>query len=127
VGAGKGFLIPASPASAISGGQVIDTTLAYGLAVDINVVALTGGTAPGVIFTLSRVGFDGIYYPFWSSASVVAAGVISASFSDRMSSDYAAGTNNLQGILLGYATAFTWASTGAPTSLTFSANVTVRS
>jgi hypothetical protein len=90
------------------------------LAVDITLTSFTGGTTPSVTFYVDRLGNDGAWYRLWTSAALTAAGPTSASIGPGQS-----GTNAAPGVLTGTCR-FGWSSTGAPTSITFSASVSGR-
>jgi hypothetical protein len=83
------------------------------LAADINVTALTGGASPTVTFKLSRVGADTVLYQVWQPTALSAAGVFSTTI----------GPGCVVNADLGDLFQVDMITTGAPTSVTFSASI----
>ncbi len=85
------------------------------LAVDVNVTAITGGTAPTVQFLLDRQGVDNIWHTVWTGSALSAAGTASVSIGPGLP------TNSV----LTRAARLRWVFGGtvAPTSVTFSASI----
>lgn len=107
----------AEVAGANSGALV--TTNVSRIAVDINLTALTGGTAPTVTFFLDRQGLDGIWYQVWSSGAKSTAATISTSVGDGCTVSE----------VIGASVRLRWVFGGTvnPTSVTFSAGILGRS
>lgn len=114
----------ASAAQQASGTQTVSTAAYSSLAVDLDVTAFAGGTTPSITFTLSRMGSDGIAYPFWNSGAI-------SSTPTKMSASFGAGFTGGTGgqgaggfpVALTGSVQFAWTTTGAPTSVTFSASI----
>lgn len=80
------------------------------LTLDVNVSALTGGTAPTVAFNVSRVEPDTNLYAIYNPAAISAAGTFNTSIGSGLATNAGFG-DNIQVDMV---------TTGAPTSITFS-------
>lgn len=105
------------PAAGNSG--TLNTTNVNRIAVDVNLTALTGGTAPTVTFFLDRQGLDGTWYQVWSSGAKSAPAAVSTSVGDGCTVSE----------VIGAAVRLRWTFGGTvnPTSVTFSVSILGRS
>jgi hypothetical protein len=123
MGAGLAFSQPSTAVTANGASPVLDSSLWRAARIDLNVSAFTGGTAPTVTFSLVNIGQDGIAYPIWTSAAIAAAASVSVDLADSLAATYVAGTTTMQHAVFGMKTQLQWSFAGAPTSITFSANL----
>ncbi len=85
------YTFPAAAQPSGNSGQLGCASLDL-LAIDLTVVSLnTGATA--VQFFLDRLGEDGVWYQLWTSASITAPGVVSASVGPGMATAAMIGRN----------------------------------
>jgi len=127
-GAGTSTYTLASAAQAVTNtGTAFSTTGFDALMVDINITAFTGGTTPTITFFVERQGTDGVWYRVWQSASQNAAAKVDVTIGAAVPT-VAAGANVAQGVTAGLTASarFGWSTTGAPTSVTFSASIVGR-
>lgn len=108
-----GTVLNASSTAYTASGQTADLAVgAYaGLAVDVNVTAVTG-TSPSCAFVLERKGADGVYYAIASPAAVTAPRQVSLSVGTLLSTPAA----------LGSVVRLRWVITGTTPSFTFTAS-----
>lgn len=97
-----------------TGGSTVDLTVGSlkELAIDVNVTAVAG-TTPSLVFTLKRVGSDGIYYSIWTSASLIAVSTASASL----------GVGAATNVAFGDLVQLSWAITGVSASFSWTASI----
>lgn len=127
-GAGTTAYNLASAAQAVTNTGSSFSTVAFdSLMVDINVTAFTGGASPTITFFVERLGTDGVWYRIWPSAAVSAPGKVDVTIGAAVPT-VAAGANVAQGVTAGLTAQarFGWSTTGAPTSVTFSASIVGR-
>ena len=99
-----------------------DTTHITSAALDVNLTALTGGTAPTLTFSLQRLGADGVWYTAWTQAAAMSA-TGPASFELGPSSPAA----QLVIFTTQARLVWTFGGTAPPTSVAFSASLIGRS
>jgi hypothetical protein len=109
-----------SEAQTAGSNVVFNTNQTTYAALDINITAFTGGTAPTVVFALDRLGADGVYYNIWSLS---VGSPISFTFDLGPGFAFAPGINGTQHAVFTTQARFRWSFTGSPTSVTFAASI----
>lgn len=103
---------------------LLDTRFIDSIALDLNVSAFTGGTAPTITFFVDRLGADGITWTqVWTSGAISSTGAIAVDLG-RFGMTYAAGTVTGQHVIFSTSARLRWAWGGSanPTAVTWYAS-----
>lgn len=109
-------------AARTAGGNVVFSTnqITY-IALDANVTAFTGGTAPSIALTVDRLGADNVWYNVWAGTPTGSPAAYSIDIGPGFTGSSSFIGN--QHAVFTLSARFVWTYSGSPTSVTFSATL----